>query len=404
MPTDDQYKKLKEPTPDSFPHFEEESWRKMEALLDKHLPEKKDRILPFLLLFSCAILICLTTFLPAKKQQSSVDAVTKSKVSVPTVKPVPVIEEIKESQPATINDLNNNSGNQQTQTSEIVPGRKERSQLKQSTVVLTQTKREDSKEKEFANNNIPDVVFEELLLVSTGRAISFDKKTILLLPTSKPVTGSSLTAPKEEAQAPKKSVKKNSLSLTFSTGLEAPGTAFNKWGKLTPLAGVGLQYSFGDKLIFRTGISTAAKIYSAQDKDYNPTNSYWANYTYFKKIDAECKVLEIPLSVGYRVVNRKKTSIYVSAGSSSYIMRKEAYEYYYKNQYGRDTITHRSWNNNSLHLFSSINFSAIVERKLSNRFSLMAEPIIKIPTGGIGVGKIRMYNAGLTVTAKFKLR
>jgi hypothetical protein len=51
-----------------------------------------------------------------------------------------------------------------------------------------------------------------------------------------------------------------------------------------------------------------------------------------------------------------------------------------------------------------VNFSAIAERKLSNRFSLMAEPSIKIPSGGIGVGKIRLYNAGLTVTAKFKLR
>jgi hypothetical protein len=404
MSTDDQYKKLKEPTPDSFPHFEEESWRKMEALLDKHLPENNGRLFPLLLLFSCAILIGLTTFLPAKKQQTSVDVVTKNKASVPTVEPVPVSEEIKEQQPPVINDLNNNSNNQQLQTSEIVLGREDRSQLKHPTVILTQTERKDAREREFVNNKITDVVFEDLLLASTGRAVSFNKEINILLPTSKPVIGSSLTAHKEEAPVPKKPVKKNSLSLTFSTGLEAPGTAFNKWGKLTPLLGVGLQYSFNDKLILRTGVSTAAKIYSAQDKDYNPTNSYWSNYTYFRKIDADCKILEIPLSVAYRVVNGKKTSMYVSAGSSSYIMRKEAYNYYYKNQAGRDTVTHRAWNNNSLHLFSSVNFSAIVERKLSNRFSLMAEPIIKIPTGGIGVGKIRLYNAGLTVTAKFKLR
>lgn len=403
MSTDDQYKKLKEPTPDSFPHFEEESWRKMEALLDKHLPENNGRPFPYLLLFSCAILIGLTTFLPAKKQQTSVDVVTKSKVSVPDVEPVTVKEEIKESQPVTNNDLNSNSSNQQTQTSEIVLGRESRSQLRQ-TILLKQTEKKDSKEKEFVNDKLPDLVFEDLFLTSTGRAVSFNRETNLLLPTSKPVSGSSLTAPKEVKPTAVKPVRKNSLSLTFSTGLEAPGTTFNKWGKLTPLAGVGLQYSFNDKLILRTGVSTAAKIYSAEDKDYNPANNYWASYTYFQKIDADCKILEIPLSVAYRVVNSKKTSMYVSAGSSSYIMRKEAYEYYYKNQYGRDTITHRAWNNNSFHLFSSVNFSAIAERKLSNRFSIMAEPIIKIPTGGIGVGKIRMYNAGLTVTAKFKLR
>jgi hypothetical protein len=404
MSTDDQYKNLKEPTPDSFPHFEEESWRKMEALLDKHLPEKKNRHFPFLLLFGSFILVCLTTFLPAKKQQTAVDIVTKSKASVLTVEPSPISEEIKEQQSPVTDDLINNSSTQHTQTTEITPGKEHRSQLRQTTLLLTSTEKRELKEKEFVNNTIPDVVFEELLLASTGRAVSFNKEVNLLLQTRKPVTNSSLNAPKEEIPAPKKPVKKSSLSLTFSTGLEAPGTAFNKWGRLTPLMGVGLQYSFGDKLILRTGVSTAAKIYTAQDKDYNPANNYWANYTYFKKIDADCKILEIPLSVAYRVVNSKKTSLYVSAGSSSYIMRKEAYNYYYKNQAGRDTITHRAWNNNSLHPFSSVNFSAIAERKLSNRFSLMAEPIIKIPTGGIGVGKIRLYNAGLTVTAKFKLR
>lgn len=404
MPIDDQYKKLKEPTPDSFPHFEEESWRKMEALLDKHLPEKKDRPFPFLLLFSCAILICLTTFLPAKKQKTSVDIATKGKPSVLSVKPTPINEEIKEQQIPVTDDLSINSSNKQTQTGEITPGKEHHSQPTQPILVLKQTETKDSRERDFVNNNMPDVAFEGLLLASTGRAISFNSEANLLLPLRKPVASRPFITTKEEIPTPKKLVKKNSLSLTFSTGLEAPGTAFNKWGRLAPLMGVGVQYNFGDKLILRTGVSTAAKIYSAQDKDYNPANNYWSNYTYFKKIDADCKIIEIPLSVAYRVVTGKKTNMYVSAGSSSYIMRKEAYSYYYKNQAGRDTITHRAWNNNSLHPFSSVNFSAIAERKLSNRFSLMAEPIIKIPTGGIGVGKIRMYNAGLTVTAKFKLR
>ena len=79
------------------------------------------------------------------------------------------------------------------------------------------------------------------------------------------------------------------------------------------------------------------KVYSAHDKDYNPANNYWASYTYFKKIDADCKVIEIPLGIAYRVLNAKKTNVYVSAGSSSIIMRRESYEYYYKNQAGSRT-------------------------------------------------------------------
>jgi hypothetical protein len=404
MSTDDQYKNLKEPTPDSFPHFEEESWKKMEALLDKHLPEDNGKPFLYILLFSCLILICLTTFLPATKQQQAADVVTAGKTSVLPVEPAPISEEIKQQQTPVTNDLNNNADDQQVQTSEIIPGKEHPSEPRKNTLLLTPAEKRKSKEKEFTNNRIPDVVFEELLLAGTGRAVSFNRETNLLLPTSKPVTGSSLSTPKEKIPTPNKPVNKNSLSLTFSTGLETPGTSFNTWGRLTPVVGIGVMYSIGEKIILRTGVASATKIYAAHDKDYNPASNYWSNYTYFKKIDADCKIIEIPLGIAYRVLNGKKTNVYVSAGSSSVIMRKEDYNYYYKNQAGRDTVTHRAWNNNSFHLFSSVNFSAIAERKLSNRFSLMAEPVIKIPSGGIGVGKIRLYNAGLTVTAKFKLR
>ena len=225
MSTDDQYKNLKEPTPDSFPHFEEESWKKMEALLDKHLPEDNGKPFLYILLFSCLILICLTTFLPATKQQQSADVVTTGNTSVLPAEPAPISEEIKQpQQPPVTNDLNNNPGNQQVQTSEIIPGKEHRSVPRKNALLLTPTEKRESKEKEFTNNRIPDVVFEELLLAGTGRAVSFNRETNLLLPTSKPVTGSSLRTPKEKIPAPNKPVKKNSLSLTFSTGLETPGT------------------------------------------------------------------------------------------------------------------------------------------------------------------------------------
>lgn len=405
MSTDDQYKKLKEPTPDSYPHFEEESWKKMEALLDKHLPENKDKPLPYILLFSCLlILICLTTFLPAKRQQQSGNNITMSKTNVLPVDPVSIQKEIEVTPSPAVNGKNNSSNSQEILKNETAPDKEQHAELKQTTLILTQTENKETQRKEFTNNTIPGVVAEELLLARTGRAFSFNRETNLLLPTGKPVTGNSLSTPKKEIAAPKKPLRKNDLSLTFSTGLETPGTSFNTWGRLTPVVGIGVMYSVGEKIILRTGVASASKIYAAKDKDYNPANNYWSSYTYFKKIDADCKIIEIPLSVAYRVANGKKTSMYVSVGASSYIMRKEAYSYYYKNQYGNDTVTHRAWNNNSFHLFSSVNVSAIAERKITNRFSLMAEPIIKIPTAGIGVGKIRLYNAGLTVTAKFKLR
>jgi cytoskeletal protein RodZ len=403
MPIDDLYKNLKDPAPGSLPKFEEESWKKMEMLLDKHLPENNGRVFPYILFLGCIILASLTTFLPARKTSKQVN----EKVSFATkgaVQPIQQIEKpaapssaVVDENKATAEDVVSNSIKEKSETGnpQVATSKSERNEpifIKKHKPALIQ----------LANDKQQQPVVEDVALSPVGRAV-FIANNPFLLSKNVPVNQSLLKSNTENKPTVKKP-SKNGLSLTFSAGLETPGTGFNTFGRLTPVVGVGLMYNIGDKLILRTGVATASKVYSAHDKDYNPANNYWASYTYFKKIDADCKVIEIPLSIAYRVLNARKTNVYVSAGSSSVIMRKESYEYYYKNQAGRDTVTHRAWHNNSFHLFSSVNFSAIAERKISNRFSLMAEPGIKIPSGGIGVGKIRLYNAGLTVTAKFKLK
>ena len=103
------------------------------------------------------------------------------------------------------------------------------------------------------------------------------------------------------------------------------------------------MYSIGEKIILRTGVASATKIYAAHDKDYNPASNYWSNYTYFKKIDADCKIIEIPVGIAFSGLNGKKTNVYVSAGSSSVIMRKEDYISFYISDDGRDCVTRGWW-------------------------------------------------------------
>lgn len=404
MPIDDLYKKLKEPAPDTFPKFEEESWRKMELLLDKHLPENIGKPFPYILLLSCIILASLTTFLPARRASQTGEGIISSTNKI-TAKPIPATSKTEiQKTLVSVEENIDRSTDLEIQPKKISTTEIVKVKPNQKALTFFQTGKGQLQQNDFANNNIPDAPAEVSSLTPTDRATSLtNRNSFLLLKNEPPKNNSSLVVAKEKNAASRKPVK-NNFSLTFSTGFEAPATSLNTWGKPTPVVGIGVMYNIGEKIILRTGVASASKIYAAKDKDYNPANNYWSNYTYFKKIDADCKVIEIPLGIAYRVLNAKKTNVYVSAGSSSVIMRKEAYNYYYKNQAGRDTVTHRAWNNNSFHLFSSVNFSAIAERKLSNRFSLMAEPGIKIPSGGVGVGKIRLYNAGLTVTAKFKLR
>ena len=198
--------------------------------------------------------------------------------------------------------------------------------------------------------------------------------------------------------------QKNQFAFTLTSGFESSGTKLNSQGKLTTLYGFGFQYSIGKKILLRTGVHVVKKIYTAQDGDYKAPPGSWAFNVTFKDIHANCKVLEIPLSVAYKIKEYKKGSLYGSIGFSSFIMKKENYQFYFKGQNGNDTTRAALFVNNSNHLFSSLNVTVIADKKITDRLSLSAEPFIKVPLGGIGFGRVKLFNTGILLTAKFKIR
>ena len=64
-------------------------------------------------------------------------------------------------------------------------------------------------------------------------------------------------------------------------------------------------------------------------------------------------------------------------------------------------ILHTIQNQNQ-HWFSILTLSGGYQYKISNRFSIMAEPYIEMPLSGIGFGKINLNSSGLLFTAVIK--
>ena len=115
-------------------------------------------------------------------------------------------------------------------------------------------------------------------------------------------------------------------------------------------------------------------------------------------MDADCKVYEIPLTVYYSFKEKNHHHWFAALGSSSYLMKKETYHYLYKTQTGN--MLYRGWTlkNKNQHYFSVITLSGGYSYQLSKTFSLMAEPYIKIPTQGIGFGKVKLKSTGIMFT------
>ena len=120
------------------------------------------------------------------------------------------------------------------------------------------------------------------------------------------------------------------------------------------------------------------------------------------KVDANCLVYEIPLTLRFDFVKRPATSFFGSIGMSSYIMKKEKYNYdyllyNYPYQGKYDYTGNKSF-------FGILSFSAGMEKKLNDAFSILAEPSINIPLAGVGDGKVKLYSAGLQVGIKYHFR
>jgi len=129
--------------------------------------------------------------------------------------------------------------------------------------------------------------------------------------------------------------KASRFYLLGSVGAEASSVKIFSLNNSAVVAkyGLGAGYRLSNRWSVQTGFNVSRKKYIAGPGDYNPkAGSYWAMVE-IKKVDANCLVYEIPLAFRYNVFQRKNTTLYATAGVSSFIMKKEDYKYSYISNY-----------------------------------------------------------------------
>ena len=191
------------------------------------------------------------------------------------------------------------------------------------------------------------------------------------------------------------------FGITASAGTDLSYVKIGNLGKNTFLYGAGLSYDISSKFRVRTGFYASSKIYSADKYQYHPPE-YSMYYNDLTNIDADCRVYEIPLSLSYAFAKNKNHSFFTSAGLSSLIMKKESYDYYYKNAAGQSYYKNRTLENENKHLFSELGLSVGYQYSPKPWISLMAEPYLKMPLSGVGYGKIKLNSAGVMGTILIK--
>lgn len=460
--------KIREAANQHHPSYSDKSWKKMEKLLDIHLPQEKNRKrwFIFLLLFLLAgTALTVAVLKPWSSSGEKNIAGSKNdnapgdvKQSVPysnqtdPVQPsatVPVdaapiasttsepgnnkaLDEANTKAPVvtapsnqmvsnnTGPNISNPSANKKDRTETLFrSGKRVSAQKGRTRTQVLQpglTESNDNKETDVTANqpfsNIKDLAKKA---VTNEEKKLIDDKTIAIAndPEQKPVIKNELPKKTDEKKEVTPQNKKNdesktkpekkkrgfgnNFAITASVGADMSFIKLNKPGKITLLYGAGLSYGITKHFSVSAGFYVSDKIYSATPEQYNNTI-----YPYLTGVNGDCRVYQIPVSIGYRFGQRKKHSWSGSAGLTSLLMKKEKYEYEYKNPAGQYYNYHRTIDNQNKHYFSVLSLAAGYQYHLGNRVTLSGEPFVNIPLKGIGFGKMKLNSAGVQVTVSVK--
>jgi hypothetical protein len=162
--------------------------------------------------------------------------------------------------------------------------------------------------------------------------------------------------------------------------------------------GVLAGYRLGSKLSVEAGLLSDRKYYYTDGKYFNTEHLYMPANSKITEVTGDCRMLEIPINLKYDLSSNARSSWFVSAGVSSYFMKREHYDYlYYYGTSGTQASYYKTYANSSKNLFSIIQISGGYTSRIGRSTAFRIEPYLKIPTAGIGFGKLPLLSTGMNI-------
>lgn len=268
----------------------------------------------------------------------------------------------------------------------------EQSPQKQSAATLSEKKTPENDTARVENLNIPKA--------TAGQTVNPEEHTpdlsdIVKSPEPKRSSAEeSLFAPNErpnDLPEPEQQLRK--LTLTVLAAPDYNGVNNLSNASIGNDFGVMVTFEIAKNWSFSTGGIYAKKLYETGFTNYNPTKNIWDEY-YPKSVNADCRVLDIPLNISYKFFNRKNTTMSVGSGISSYIMLREDYRFTYDEQDSNNPLAYHVTNENK-HWLSVLNFQANFQQRLNSRLSIGLQPYMKIPLSNIGFAGVKLQSLGM---------
>lgn len=224
---------------------------------------------------------------------------------------------------------------------------------------------------------------------------------------SQPVkTEEKIRTTSEESNAGQEKHKKNSSRWSIFLSL-APDFSSTRFGRMSSPGGAyGFQvgYRVLPSVSIQTGLIRSSKRYVGYGDEYSPPEGYWGSRTNGvipDKIDGQCAIVEMPILVQVDVKQSNRSRIFISGGSSSYLMLSESYDYTFN---ADNPGAAEGWwsTKSSTYPFAVGHLSAGYERNLTPRLGLGIEPFVKIPFAKVGWPNINLFTTGFYLNVRYR--
>jgi len=182
---------------------------------------------------------------------------------------------------------------------------------------------------------------------------------------------------------------------------EMSSVKFKSTDRISTGYGAGINYTIGKHFTLQAQFFKTRKLYVTDRRGYSPVAGSSLISIDTLKVNADCKVWDIPVNLRYNFKSNIKNDFFISAGLSSYIMKKEVYDFDYYNR-GIYETKQRIIENENKHGFCNLNLSVGYQYWLNKKWSIGFEPYLKLPLTGIGAGKVKLTSAGVLFNLTFK--
>ena len=157
-----------------------------------------------------------------------------------------------------------------------------------------------------------------------------------------------------------------------------------------------IGYAFNKKWSIESSLLWDTKRVYDNGSYFNPPGYTPTNGVTIIAVNGKSRLYELPVNMKYTILSGKH-NLFATIGISSYLMRTENYDYEYTQTNQPGGHNYLSYTKETKNWFSVANFSIGYTHKLGGNGSMRLEPYLKVPLTNLGTANMPIMSTGLSI-------